>query len=54
MKGLKEMGITHNSQLKDLIQRDDFARYADASGEHICPKIVKDDLKRLKSAVEKT
>ena len=32
---------------------DDFAPYADASGKHVCPKMVKDDLKALKSAVEK-
>ena len=37
----------------DMIQMDDFAPYADASGEHVCPKMVKDDLKVLKSAVEK-
>ena len=52
-EGLEEMGITDTSQLKDLIQMDDFARYADANGEHVCPKMVKDDLKRLKSALEK-
>ena len=56
MEGQKEpeeVGITSTSQLKDLIQMDDFAPYADASGEHICPQIVKDDLHALKSAVEK-
>ena len=31
---------------------DDFAPYADASGEHVCPQMVKDDLKALKLAVE--
>ena len=50
---LEEVGITGNSQLKDLIQMDDFAPYADASGEHVCPQMVKDDLNALKSAVEK-
>ncbi len=49
---LEEVGITETSQQKNLI-KDDFARCADASGEHVCPKMVKDDLKRLKSAVEK-
>ena len=52
-EGLEEAGITDTSQLKDLIQMDDFAPYADASGEHICPQMVKDDLTALKSAVEK-
>ena len=42
---LEEVGITGNSQLKDLIQMDDFARYADASGEHVCPQMVKDDMR---------
>ncbi len=50
---LEAIGITNNSQLEDLIQMDGFAPYADASGEHVCPKMVKDDLKTLKSAVEK-
>ena len=35
------------------IEMDDFAPYADASGEHVCPQMVKDDLDTLKSAVEK-
>ena len=35
------------------IEIDDFALYADASGEHVCPQMVKDDLDALKSAVEK-
>ena len=52
-EGLEEVGITGNSQLKDLIQMDDFAPYSDASGEHVCPQMVKDDLRVLKSAVEK-
>ena len=52
-EGLEEVGITDTSQLKDLIQMDDFAPYADASGEHVCPKMVKNDLDALKSAVEK-
>ena len=52
-EGLEEVGITDTSQLKDLIQMDDFAPYADASGEHVCPKMVEADLKQLKSAVEK-
>ena len=52
-EGLEEVGIADSSQLKDLIKMDDFARYADASEEHVCPQMVKDDLKRLKSAVEK-
>ncbi|MCE2396401.1 hypothetical protein J4G02_17845, partial [Candidatus Poribacteria bacterium] len=52
-EGLEEVGTTSTSQLKDLIQMDDFASYADASGEHVCPQMVKDDLKALKLAVEK-
>lgn len=52
-EGLEEVGITDTSQPKDLTQMDDFAPYADASGKHVCPKMVKDDLKALKSAVEK-
>ena len=50
---LEEVGVTNTSQLKDLIQRDDFARYADANGEHVCPQMVTDDLKALKLAIEK-
>ena len=49
---LEEVDITSTSQLKDLIKIDDFAPYADASGEHVCPQMVKDDLKALKLAVE--
>lgn len=52
-EGLEEVGITNTSQLKDLIQMDDFAPYADASGKHVCPKMVKDDLTALKSTVKK-
>ena len=52
-KELEEVGITSTSQLKDLIQMDDFAPYSNASGEHVCPQMVKDDLNALKSAVEK-
>lgn len=52
-EGLEEVGITDTSHLKNLIQMADFAPYADASGEHVCPKMVKDDLNALKSAVEK-
>ena len=51
-EGLEEVGIADSSPPKDLIKMDDFAPYADASGEHVCPKMVEDDLKRLKSAVE--
>ena len=51
-KELEEVGITGTPQLKDLIKMDDFAPCADASGKHVCPKMVEDDLKRLKSAVE--
>jgi hypothetical protein len=52
-KELEEVGITSTSQLKDLIQMDDFAPYSNASGEHVCPQMVKDDLKTLRLAVEK-
>ena len=41
------------SEGPDMIQMDDFAPYADASGKHVCPKMVRDDLRVLKSAVEK-
>ena len=51
-KGPKEIGITGTAQLEDLIKIDDFASYADASGKHVCPKMVETDLKRLKSVVE--
>ena len=51
-KQLEEVGITGTSQLKDLIQMDDFVPYADASGKHVNRRMVEDDLKRLKSAVE--
>ena len=50
---LEKVGITDTSQLKDLIEMDDFGPYADASGKHVCPKMVEDDLKALKSEVEK-
>ena len=52
-EGLEDIGITDTSQLKDLIHMDDFGPYADTSGEHVCPQMVKDDLKALKSAVDK-
>ena len=42
-----------NPNKPDMIQMDDFASYADVSGEHVCPKMVKDDLNALTSAVEK-
>ena len=44
-----------NPDLPDIsqIEMDDFTPYADASGVHICPQMVKDDLNALKSAVEK-
>ena len=49
---LAEAGITESSQLKKLINRDDFAKYADASGKHVCPRMVKVDRDKLKSALE--
>ena len=48
----KKVEITGASHLKDLINMGDFAKFADASGKHVCPKMVEDDLKRLKSTVE--
>ena len=42
-----------NLEGPDRIQMDDFGRYADANGEHVCPQMVEDDLKALKSTVEK-
>ena len=49
---LEKVGITDTSQLKDLIQMDDFAPYADASGEHVCPLMVKDDIDKLKKSAK--
>ena len=49
---LAEAGITDSSQLQKLINMDDFAKYADASGTHVCPQMAKDDRNSLKSAVE--
>ncbi len=49
---LAEAGITDSSQLQKLISMDDFAKYADASGMHVCPQMVKDDWNNLKSAME--
>ena len=34
------------------ITRIEFAVYADASGEHVCPDMVKNDKKKIESAVE--
>ena len=51
-KELEEIGITGTAQLKDLIKMDDFAQFADASGKHVCPKMVETDLQRLKTTVE--
>ena len=50
--GLAEAEITDSSQLKKLINMNDFAKYADASGTHVCPQMVKTDRDNLKSAVE--
>ena len=41
-----------NPDRPDMMQMDDFAPYADASGEYVCPTMVKDDLETLKLAVE--
>ena len=49
---LEEAGITETSQLRRLLNRDDFAKYADASGKHVCPRMVKVDRDKLKSALE--
>ena len=49
---LAEAGISDSSQLKKLINMNDFAKYADASGTHVCPQMVKTDRDNLKSAVE--
>ena len=46
--GLARFGLDHQQVIKS-----EFEKYADASGEHVCPKMVEADLKRLKSAVEK-
>ena len=50
---LEKVGVTNTSQLKDL-QMDDFARYADANGEHVCPQMVTDDLKAPHISSRKT
>ena len=42
-----------NPDRSDMIQMDDFAPYADTSGKHVCPKMVKADLNALKLTVEK-
>ena len=49
---LEEMGITSNSDLKDLIQVDDFAPDPNAGGEHVCPQMVKGDIDKLKKAAK--
>ena len=46
--GLARLGLDHQEIIKS-----EFEKYADASGEHVCPKMVKDDLTALKVAVEK-
>ncbi len=46
--GLARFGLDHQEVMKS-----EFEKYADASGEHVCPKMVKDDLNALKSAVDK-
>ena len=47
----KEGEITGTSHLKHLINMGAFGKFADASGKHVCPKMVEADLKRLKSTV---
>ena len=42
-----------NLEGPDMIPMADFAPYADASGKYVCPKMVKNDLRVLRSAVEK-
>jgi hypothetical protein len=49
---LEAVGIADASQLKAIIKMDDFAQYADAGGEYVCPQMVKEDRARLESAVE--
>ena len=49
---LVEAVITDPSQLQELVNKRDFDKYADASGTHVCPQMVKDDRNNLKSAVE--
>lgn len=46
--GLARCGLDHRAVIKN-----EFEKYADASGEYVCPQMVKDDLNALKSAVEK-
>ena len=50
--GIEEVGIVDSSQLKTIIKMDNFAPYAEASGEHVCPQMVKDDFARLESTAK--
>lgn len=47
--GLEAVGVVDSSQLKTIIKMDDFAPYADVSGAHVCPQMLKDDKTRLES-----
>ena len=51
-KGLEEIGITNTFQLRDVLKMDDFARYADSSETHVCPKMVQEDLNELNKATK--
>ena len=51
-KGLEEVVIANASQLRPVIEMNDFARYADSSGMHVCPRMVRDDLDKLNQATK--
>ncbi len=48
-ESLEKVGIVDSSQLKAIIEMDNFAPYADARGAHVCPQMVNDDKVLLES-----
>lgn len=50
---LTKLGLARSGLGYQDVIKSEFEKYAEASGEHVCPKMVKDDLMLLKSAVEK-
>ena len=50
---LTKLGLAISGLGYQEVIKSEFEKYADASGEHVCPKMVKDDLNALKLAVEK-
>ena len=45
--GLARFGLGHQEVIKS-----EFEKYADASGEHVCPLMVKDDIDKLKKSAK--